>query len=321
VTRVRVGVIGVGHLGQHHARIYAGLPDAKLMGVADVDPSRSRLVAERHGVAAYSDSASLLKEVEAVSVAVPTSAHHAITKACLEADVHVLVEKPIAATTEQAQELIEVAKRRGRVLQVGHVERFNPVLMAARAHIANPGFIECQRRSPFSERGTDVDVVLDLMIHDLDIVLSLNPGEVEEVRAAGMSVFSASNDIANARVSFRGGCVANFTASRVSSTRVRKLRVFQADGYLSIDYHARQGLMYRKRVDGKSRSGLERETLTGGASDALTLELDAFLRAASAGTRPVVSGEDGAAALALAQRILDEIAAFTRRRKNRGAKG
>ena len=318
---MRVGVIGVGHLGQHHARIYADLPDAKLIGVADVDPSRSRVVAERHGVAAYSDPASLLKEVEAVSVAVPTSAHHAITKACLEADVHVLVEKPIAATTEQAHELIEVARRRGRVLQVGHVERFNPVLMAARAHISSPGFIECQRRSPFSERGTDVDVVLDLMIHDLDIVLSFNPGEVEEVRAAGMPVLSATNDIANARIAFRGGCVANLTASRVSSTRLRKLRLFQSDGYLSIDYHARQGLMYRRRTDGKTRPGLERETLTGSASDALTLELDAFLRAASTGTRPVVSGEDGAAALSLAHRILEEIDTFARRRKDREARG
>ena len=211
-------------MGQHHARIYAGLPDAKLMGVADVDPSRSRLVAERHGVAAYSDTAALLKEVEAVSVAVPTSSHHAVTKACLEADVHVLVEKPIAATTEQARELIEVAKRRRRVLQVGHVERFNPVLMAARPHITDPGFIECQRRSPFSERGTDVDVVLDLMIHDLDLVLSMTKSPVEEIRAAGVAVLSPYVDIANARLQFANGCVANLTASRVSPTRLRRCR-------------------------------------------------------------------------------------------------
>jgi predicted dehydrogenase len=318
---VRVGVIGVGHLGQHHARIYAGLPGAKLMGVTDLDPLRSRLVAERHRVVAYADAAALLKEVEAVSVAVPTSAHYSVAKTCLDTDVHVLVEKPIATTIEEAQELIEVAKRRGRVLQVGHVERFNPVLMAARPYIAGPKFIECQRRSPFSERGTDVDVVLDLMIHDLDIVLSLEPGPVEEVRAAGMSVLSATNDIANARIAFRSGCVANLTASRVSSTRLRKMRVFQTDGYLSIDYHSRQGLVYRRRAESRGRLALERETLTGGASDALTIELEGFLRAASTGARPVVSGEDGVAALALAHQVLDQIDVFTQCQQSRGVKG
>jgi len=283
------------------------------MGVTDLDPLRSRLIGERHGVAAYADVTALLKEVEAVSVAVPTSTHYAVAKACLEADVHVLVEKPIAATPEQAQELIEVARRRGRVLQVGHVERFNPILLAARPHITHPKFIECQRRSPFGERGTDVDVVLDLMIHDLDIVLSLHPGPVEEVRAAGMSVLSATNDIANARIAFSSGCVANLTASRVSSTRLRKLRVFQMDGYLSIDYHTRQGLLYRRRQESKSRPGFERKPLNGGEGDALTLELEEFLRAASTGTRPAVSGEDGAAALALAHRVLEEISAHMRR--------
>jgi len=283
------------------------------VGVTDLDPLRSRVVGERHGVTAYADAAALLKEVEAVSVAVPTSAHHAVAKSCLEADVHVLVEKPIAATPEQAQELIEVARRRGRVLQVGHVERFNPVLLAARTHITRPKFIECQRRSPFGERGTDVDVVLDLMIHDLDIILSFNPGPVEEVRAAGMSVLSATNDIANARIAFQSGCVANLTASRVSSTRVRKLRVFQPDGYLSIDYHARQGHLYRREAESRSRRGYVQQTLSGGGGDALTLEIEEFLRAASTGTRPVVSGEDGAAALILAHRVLEEIDVFARR--------
>ena len=307
MSRVRVGVIGVGHLGQHHARIYSALPSAKLVGVMDADPARAHLIAERHGVVAYPDVPSLLREVDAVSVAVPTSAHHVIGRACLEADVHVLVEKPIAATTGQAEDLVEVARRRGRVLQVGHVERFNPALLAARPYVRNPGYIECQRRSPFGERGTDVDVVLDLMIHDLDIVLSFQPGRVEEVRAAGKSVLSSSNDIANARIAFSGGCVANLTASRVSSTRLRKLRLYQADGYLSVDYHARQGILYRRRSGPTGRASLERIPLSGGTADALTLELEAFLRAAATGTRPVVSGEDGAAALALAQQVLEEI--------------
>jgi len=315
VRLVRVGVIGVGHLGQHHARIYSGLSGAKLVGVTDSDPARAHLIAERHGVIAYRDTAMLLKEVDAVSVAVPTSAHHAVTKACLEADVHVLVEKPIAAGTGQAEELVELARRRGRILQVGHVERFNPALLAVRPYIRDPRFIECQRRSPFGERGTDVDVVLDLMIHDLDIVLSFQPGRVEEVRAAGMSVLSSTNDVANARISFSSGCVANLTASRVSSTRLRKLRLYQAEGYLSVDYHARQGILYRRRVGHGGRPALEREMLNGGTADALTMELDAFLRAATAGTRPVVSGEDGAAALALAYRVLEEIGASAQGRQ------
>lgn len=309
---MRVGVIGVGHLGQHHARIYAGLPGAKLVGVTDVDPVRAGQVAERHGVTAYPDIAGLLKEVEAVSIAVPTSAHHAVAKACLEADVHVLVEKPIAATIGQAEDLVEVAKRRGRVLQVGHVERFNPVLSSARPYITRPKFIECQRRSPFSERGTDVDVVLDLMIHDLDIVLSLDTSPVEEVRAAGMPVLSSTNDIANARLAFQSGCVANLTASRVSSTRLRRLRIFQPAGYLSLDYHARKGVFYRKLEDPGGRPGLEWKPFTADGTDSLTLQLEAFLRAASTGTSPVVSGEEGIAALVLAHRVLDHIASATR---------
>ena len=310
---VRVGVIGVGHLGQHHARIYSGLSGVKLVGVTDSDPARAHLIAERYGVVAYRDTPSLLKEVDAVSVAVPTSAHHAVTKACLETDVHVLVEKPIAATIGQAEELVELARRRGRILQVGHIERFNPALLAVRPYIRSPGFIECQRRSPFGQRGTDVDVVLDLMIHDLDIVLSFQPGRVEEVRAVGMSVLSSMNDVANARISFSGGCVANLTASRVSSTRLRKLRLYQAEGYLSVDYHARQGILYRRRGAPAGHPALEREPLNGGTADALTMELDSFLRAALTGTRPVVSGEDGAAALALAHRVLEEIGASAQR--------
>ncbi len=318
---MRVGVIGVGHLGQHHARIYANLPEAKLVGVTDADPTRARLVAERHGVMSYADAASLLKEVEAVSVAVPTSAHHAVARTCLDADIHVLVEKPIAATLAEAADLVELARRRGRVLQVGHIERFNPALAAVRPHIKNPGFIECHRLSPFGERGTDVDVVLDLMIHDLDILLSLQPGPVEEVRAAGMSVVSETNDIANARIVFRSGCVATLTASRVAATRSRKLRLFQRDGYLSVDYQTRQGVVYRRRTGPGGRPTLEAEPVHGGEVDALTLELRSFLRAAAAGSRPVVSGEEAAEALALAHRVLEEILSFSQCHTSGGGKG
>ncbi|MBM4125611.1 MAG: Gfo/Idh/MocA family oxidoreductase, partial [Nitrospira sp.] len=192
---LRVGVIGVGHLGQHHARLYAALPGATLAGVTDDDPERAKLIADRHQVPVFAQAAALLERIDAVSVAVPTSAHHAVVTACLKAGVHVLVEKPIAVTLPEARDLVALADAKGCVLQVGHIERFNPVIRAVRPLIGKPGFIECHRLSPFGSRGTDVDVVLDLMIHDLDMVLSFDPGPVEEVRAAGMPVLSATNDI------------------------------------------------------------------------------------------------------------------------------
>ncbi|MBI3604137.1 MAG: Gfo/Idh/MocA family oxidoreductase, partial [Nitrospirae bacterium] len=184
MKRIRVGVIGVGHLGQHHARLYASLSGATLVGVTDCDPERAKLIADRHRVPVFPQVTALLDQVDAVSVAVPTSAHHAVVAECLNAGAHVLVEKPIAATLTEARDLVALAGTKGCVLQVGHIERFNPVIRAVRPLIGKPGFIECHRLSPFGERGTDVDVVLDLMIHDLDMVLSFDPGPVEEVRAA-----------------------------------------------------------------------------------------------------------------------------------------
>ncbi len=313
MRKLRVGVIGVGHLGQHHARLYANLPGAVLVGVADIDHARAQAIAERFGAKAYPDCSSLLTQVEAVSVAVPTSAHHAIVKACLEADTHVLVEKPIAVTREEAQELIELAKRRKRVLQVGHIERFNPAIRAIRPHIGKPGFIECHRLSPFGERGTDVDVVLDLMIHDLDMILSFNPGPVEEVRAAGVPVLSSTIDIANARIAFREGCVANLTASRVSATRMRKLRLFQRDAYISVDYQARQGVIFRRRAGRSGRPEIHSEAVQTVDEEPLKLQLESFLQAAATGAAPLVSGEDGAAALDLAHQVLEAIQTFMQR--------
>jgi len=315
VKPLRVGVIGVGHLGQHHARLYAGLPQATLVGVADVDAERARLIGERHQVPGYAQSAVLLGQVDAVSVAVPTSAHHAIVTACLEAGVHVLVEKPIAVTVAEGRELVEAARRRQRLLQIGHVERFNPAIRAVRPYVGRPGFIECHRLSPFGERGTDVDVVLDLMIHDLDMVLSFQPGPVEEVRAAGVPVLTPKIDIANARVSFASGCVANLTASRVSMTRMRRLRLFQRDAYISVDYQTRRGAICRRVGDSGARPTIEVEEVRGGDEEPLKLELEAFLHAIANGARPLVSGEDGVAALDLAYQVLDAIGAFVQRHK------
>jgi predicted dehydrogenase len=315
----RAGVIGVGHLGQHHARLYASLPGAQLVGVADQSVERAQIVAARHGVSAFHTVDELLAHVDVVSVAVPTSGHYAVAKACLQAGKHVLVEKPIAVTPAEAQELVHLAKQRGCCIQVGHSERFNPVMALMRPHIGRPVFIECHRLSSFSERGTDVDVILDLMIHDLDLVLSLNPGPVEEVRAAGVAVLSSSIDIANARIQFKSGCVANLTSSRVSTNKMRRFRLFQHDNYLSIDFQTRQGMICRRTAKAEERPTVEVEHVQGGDEEPLKLQLASFLHAADTGTRPVVSGEDGAAAVGVAHQVLQAIAVFAARQEDGGA--
>ncbi|MBA3753011.1 MAG: Gfo/Idh/MocA family oxidoreductase [Nitrospira sp.] len=313
MKRFRAGVIGVGHLGQHHARHYASLPGAILVGVFDSEAIRAKLIAGRHGVQAWTDLNELLHHVEIVSVAAPTSAHFALTRACLEAGKHVLVEKPIAGTPAEARELVALAARRGCLLQVGHSERFNPIMQRMRPYIDRPAFIECHRLSAFGERGTDVDVVLDLMIHDLDLVLSFNPGPVEEVRAAGMHVLSSHIDIANARIVFASGCVANVTASRVSTNTMRRLRVFQRDRYVSIDFQTRHAVVSRRVQGSGSRPTIDVESFQAGDEEPLRLELDAFIHAVRTGSRPIVSGEDGEAALHLAARVLEAIGQFTQR--------
>lgn len=313
MTTFRAGVIGVGHLGQHHARLYASLPGAQLVGVSDQSAERAKVVADRHGVRVFSTVDELLPHVDVVSVAVPTSGHYAVAKACLLAGKHVLVEKPLAVTPAEAQELVQLAQQKGCCLQVGHSERFNPIMALMRPHIGRPVFIECHRLSSFSERGTDVDVVLDLMIHDLDLVLSLNPGPVEEVRAAGVTVLSSSIDIANARIQFASGCVANLTSSRVSTTKMRRLRLFQKDSYVSIDFQTRHGTISRRQVKAGEKPTVEVEQLQGGDEEPLKLQLASFLHAASTGTRPVVSGEDGAAAVAVAHQVLQAIEDFAAR--------
>ena len=313
MTALRAGVIGVGHLGQHHARHYATLPGVTLAGVYDASPDRAKLIAERHGVQAWTNLGEVLTQVDLVSVAAPISAHFAAAKACLEAGKHVLVEKPIAVTSAEAHELVELAARRGCLLQVGHSERFNPIMQRMRASIERPAFIEGHRLSAFGERGTDVDVVLDLMIHDLDLVLSFQPGPVEEVRAAGVPVLSSNIDIANARIAFASGCVANLTASRVSTNKMRRLRFFQRDRYVSIDFQSRQAMVSRRVQGTGPRPTIDVETFQAGDEEPLRLELESFIHAVATGSRPVVSGEDGEAALNLAGRVLDAIGQFTQR--------
>lgn len=310
---MRAGVIGVGHLGQHHARLYASIPGVTLAGVTDQSLERAKEIAGRHGAQVYGSPAELLPHVDLVSVAVPTSAHYAVAKQCLEAGKHVLVEKPIAVQPAEAHELVALAKAKGRRLQVGHSERFNPIMRVMRPHIQRPVFIEAHRLAAYNERGTDVDVVLDLMIHDLDLVLSFNPGSVEEVRASGVAVLSPAIDIANARIQFSSGCVANLTASRISTNKMRRLRLFQRDGYVSIDFQARQGIISRRVSPPGGRPALDVEQFQGNADEPLKLQLESFVQSIRTESRPEVSGDDGAAALDVAHLVLKAIAEFAAR--------
>lgn len=304
MTTLRAGVIGVGHLGQHHARLYASLPESTLVGVVDDNPERASVIARTYGTQVFRDVPSLLDHVEAVSIAVPTSGHYAVAKACLEAGKHVLVEKPIAVLLSEAQELVDAASRRGCTLQVGHSERFNPIMQMMRPYIQRPVLMECHRLGVYSPRGTDVDVVLDLMIHDLDLVLSCQPGRVEAVEATGLSVLSPTNDVVNARVRFETGCVANITASRISPKGMRQWRVFQPGGSVFIDFQSRQGVIGRRSEDSSHTSMNGVEEFQAGDSEPLRLQLESFLHAIRTKSCPIVSGEAGAVALDLAHRIL-----------------
>jgi predicted dehydrogenase len=308
--RLPIGVVGVGALGRHHARHLAALDEAALVGVFDIDAERGRGVAADLGTAAFDDLESLLGRVEAVTVAVPTRAHQAVGLRALDRGVPVLMEKPLASTLAEADALIAAAARGGLQLQVGHIERYNRALRAAEPYLDGPRYIESQRLAPFQPRGTDVAVVLDLMIHDLDLVLRLTGGaEATEVRASGLPLLSSHLDIANARVEFANGAVALATASRVSRERVRRLRVFQPNGYLSLDLASGGGEFMRVRRDWRPGTGnalsdvVERIALEAPEADALGLELRSFVRAVRGGRDVVVSGEEGRAALALALRV------------------
>jgi len=307
MTKLRAGVIGVGHLGQHHARLYASSPDSMLVGVVDHDQGRASTVGQKYNVQVFSDLQDLLKHVDLVTIAVPTSCHYSVAKACLQAGKHVLIEKPIAVLPMEAQELVELGQRHACTIQVGHSERFNPIMPLMRPHIREPLLIECHRLGSYSERGIDVDVVLDLMIHDLDLLLSCNPGPVEDVKAVGVSVLSSTNDVANARIQFQRGCVVTLTASRVSPKAMRQWRLFQPAECISIDFQTRQGMIGKPSVEQGLRPMMTVEEVQADHDEPLKLQLESFLRAVRAKSRPVVSGQDGADALELAHRALSAI--------------
>ncbi len=318
---LKVGVIGTGHLGRFHTRVYSELPGCELVGVFDTDGERAAAVANEYGTTAFDDLPTLIDMVDAASIAVPTTSHHETGMACIDAGVHVLIEKPIASTVEQARELVEAARRRGVRIQVGHIERFNQATRAALAVLRDPKFIEAHRLGVFVPRGTDVAVVLDLMIHDIDLILSAVRSPVARIDAVGVPVLSPTIDIANARLTFEDGCVANVTASRVSRDRVRKIRFFQSDAYVSIDTMGPAvEVIHRKDVpkelmlrvaSGEIEGGLENiieiEQPPMDGADALELELEAFLDAVESGSRPVVDGEDGLKALEVALEIMRQI--------------
>jgi len=308
MEKVRIAAIGVGHLGQHHARILNGLPDCELVAVVDRDRRHAETIAKRINCPrAFKRYREIYDMVDAVSIAVPTSLHHEVASEFLKRGIHCMVEKPIATTVEQAEDLIRLARENHCVLQVGHIERYNAAIRRLRELLDRPGFIECHRLGPFSSRVADVGVVLDLMIHDIDIVLQLVDSPIVSVDAMGVSILTDKEDIATVRIKFQNGCTANLTASRVSFKVQRKLRVFQRDSYVSVDY-AKQAMQYYQRIprpgatDGP-KAEIRRKRIRLQKEDMLTLELGDFIKAVRAGAKPNVTGEHARDALGLAVQI------------------
>ena len=304
--KLRAAVIGVGYLGRFHAQKFAMLDDVELVGVVDASAERAAEVAAEVGTQAFTDHREVLPLVDMVSVVVPTQYHFEVARDAFEAGCHVLLEKPVTRTVEEADQLVTLAREKNLIFQVGHLERFNPAILALHGVINNPRFIESHRLAPFKPRGTDVNVVLDLMIHDIDIILSIVGCPIKTVNSVGVPVLSSEVDIANARLQFENGCVANVTASRVSREAMRKVRIFQSDAYISIDYQDRKIAIYRKLAGESMIPGLPNITMEQKSfeqSDALLEEVRSFVEVVKSGGRPVVSGEDGRRALEVALQI------------------
>jgi predicted dehydrogenase len=307
---LRAAVIGAGYLGKFHAQKYAALADCELQAVVDIDTARAKDIAEAVGTSACRDYREVLKGIDVASIVVPTELHYEIARACLEAGVHILVEKPVTRTVEEAAELVELAAQKGLVFQVGHLERFNPAILAVRDQITKPLFIESDRLAVFKPRGIDVNVVLDLMIHDIDLILSIARSDISAVRASGFPVLTAVVDIANARIEFADGCVADVSASRVSQSPLRKLRIFQPDMYISIDcenFHVRT---VRKEGTSPGPGGMPQivsQESQFQKADPLMAEIRAFLTAVRDGSEPPVTGQDGKRALQVALDVCNQM--------------
>lgn len=329
MSRLRMAVIGVGHLGQAHARILAGLAEVELIGVADVSAEQAQLVADRHGCRAYTHFGPLLDQVDAASIVVPTCYHHTVASAFLERGVPLLVEKPLAPTVIQAADLVALARQKHAVLQVGHIERFNSAFEELCERPLRPKFVEAERHGPFTGRSTDIGAVLDLMVHDLDLLLALDGSTAVDVEAMGITVFGGHEDLVNARLRFSSGCIANVTSSRIAPLPKRRMRIWAPEGYAGLDFMQsrltlvqpsddlrRHGLNFAQ-IDATRRAALKdeifgrhllcTEQMCSAEADALTRELRHFVRCVQTGARPRVSGEDGLAAVTLACRVLESV--------------
>ena len=303
MNKVRVGVVGVGHIGREHARIYSRLPGVELVGLCDIDSQVAQKLAQKHGVKSFSTVQAMAEEIDAATISTPTNTHHEIAGHLLGLGKHVLIEKPIADSTEQAKELVDLATAKGLILQVGHIERFNPALSALEEKLTKPRFIEAHRLSTYPGRSTDIGVVLDLMIHDIEVILHLVRSPIVSIDSVGTAVLSKGEDIANTRIRFESGCVANLTASRISFEKMRKIRVFQDDAYLSLDYFDQSGEIYRK-ID----SRITKEKIKVEKDEPLKLELAAFVDCVQSRQAPRVGGAQASKALEIAMRITEQIA-------------
>ncbi len=309
MNEIRVGVIGVGYLGQYHAEKYSQMDNVNLVGVADIDQARAEAIAARYDSRAFTDYRDLLCKVDAVSIVVPTESHFDVGLESLKRDVDVMIEKPMTTTLEQADKLIEIAETKRRILQVGHLERFNPAVLALKDFITRPMFIEVHRLSIFKDRSTDVSVVLDLMIHDIDILLNIVKSNIQSIHAAGVPVICEYADIANVRMQFNSGCVANVTASRISTKNQRKIRIFQKDTYISVDFASREITLIRRNEKNSNSvvPGMEFQQMCFTEADVLEDELTSYVQSVSTRKAPVVSGHAGRKALAVALDIMGQV--------------
>jgi predicted dehydrogenase len=317
VEKLKVGVVGVGYFGQFHAEKYSKIKEVELVGVVDLDTSRAREMAKRYGTQPFEHHIDLFHKVQAVSIAVPTPFHYSLTKDFFLQGIDVLLEKPISNTLEEANELIGLAESRNLIFQLGHLERFNGALSGLEGRVRHPGFIESHRLAPFSGRGAEVDVVLDLMVHDIDIILSLVSSKVKQLQAAGVPILTQYPDIANARIEFENGCVASLTASRVSGEKIRKTRIFQPDGILSIDYLSQKLFFSKKGVSpGEEKMpGMVTEEIPVQKIDLLEAEIRSFLQSVRNRNNARVSGLDGKRALELSLQIMQKIEDLGKKRK------
>ena len=302
MSKVKIAVIGIGYLGEFHAQKYKANKDADLIGIVDTNKQRSEEISNKIGVKSYNDYKSIIDQVDAVSIVVPTNLHYKIAKFFIENKKHVLIEKPFASNTAEARKLKKISEKNKTILQIGHLERFNKAFVELKDKVKNPLFIECNRISPFKIRGTEVDVIMDLMIHDLDIIMSINKSKIKNIQASGISVLTSKTDIANARIVFEDNCVCNLSSSRISDKIERKMRVFQKNSYFSLDYQ-NSSLGTYKKIKNKNAVSIEKKEKSFPQNDSLKDEIDSFVKCIKNNKKAVVDASDGLNALTYALKI------------------